>query len=232
MVKHKMRKLIFSLLTVCSISLHGTAQNLHWAQSIDVHSSNYIYDLVADGENNLVICGQFSGTVDFNPGPGIDTITAAGSGGRDIFLAKYDSAGNYLWAHAFGNAFLNDEGDRVAVDAAGNIFITGFWSGTADFNPDPVVTNNLSSGSGVRSRFLAKYDPDGNYLAAKNIGNSVGTLPSSRDAQTGLGCDSDGNVYVSGFYGTSLTLAPGTTLSVSGLSDNYFAKYDASRNLI
>src|SRR4030095_3435142 len=119
-----------------------------------------------------------------------------------------------------------------SVYSCGKYFIYGMWNGTVDFNPDPGIIDNLSSNNNSRSRFLAKYDPDGNFIAAKNVGNAVGSLPSSQDGQSGLGCDADGNVYMGGFYGTSLTLGPGVTLSVSGLSDNYFAKYNQQLDLI
>ena len=224
-------KITLTFILVFLQTFYLSAQNVHWGGAVNVTYNDNIFDLRADNDANLIICGQFSGTVDFDPGPGVAAMTATGTG-EDIFLAKYDSAGNYLWSHGFGTGFFYDECDRVAVDSSGNIFITGMWNGTIDFNPDPVVVNNLSSNNNSRSRFLAKYDAAGNYIEAKNVGNAVGTLPSSQDGQSGLGCDADGNVYMSGFYGTSLAIGPGTTLSVSGLSDNYFSKFDAQLNLI
>ena len=225
-----MKNLFLSILVLCPGML--CSQNVHWGGVLNVSFNDAIYDLRADNDNNLIICGQFSGTVDFDPGPGVANMTAAGTSGEDIFVAKYDSVGTYLWSHGFGTGFFNDECDRVAVDSAGNIFITGMWNGTIDFNPDSVISNPLTSNNNSRSRFLAKYDPDGNYIAARNVGNAVGYLPSSQDGQSGLGCDADGNVYMGGFYGTSLALGPGVTLSVSGLSDNYFAKYNAQLDLL
>lgn len=81
--------------------------------------------------------------------------------------------------------------------------ITGMWNGTVDFDPDPGNIFNVSSNNNSRSRFLAKYDANGNFVAAKNVGNAVGNLPSSQDGQSGLGCDDDGNVYMSGFLWNS-----------------------------
>ncbi len=112
------------------------AQNVHWGGVINVTFNDNIYDIQADKDNNLIVCGQYSGTVDFDPGPGIANMTAA-STGEDIFIAKYDSVGTYLWSHGFGTGFFYDECDRVAVDTSGNIFITGMWNGTIDFDPDP-----------------------------------------------------------------------------------------------
>lgn len=229
---NKYYTLLPSLTLLVLISFSGFSQNVKWGSVMNTTYDDYIQDLRVDKDKNLIICGAFSGTVDFDPGPGSAVLSTGSGSNGNIFLAKYDSLGNYLWAFQIGGGSFYDSGDRVAVDTSGNIFLTGMFASTADFNPSPSATFSLSSWSSGRSRFLAKYDPAGNFIAAKNVGNAVGNLPSSQDAQTGLGCDADGNVYMSGFYGTSLTLGPGVTLPAFGLSDNYFSKYDPQLNLI
>ena len=225
-----MKAFILLLVLVISPCVFLNAQNIRWAEVINNAFTDNIFDLQVDNVHNLVICGQFNGTVDFDPGPAVNAHTSAG--GADIFLAKYDSLGNYLWAHHFGTGFLTDEGDRLAIDSSGNIFLTGMFGSTVDFDPSPGNSATISSSGSNRSRFLAKYDASGNFIAVKHVGGAVGSLPSSQDGQSGLGCDAAGNVYMCGFYGTSLTLGPGVTLPVAGLSDNYFAKYDPQLNLL
>jgi|GEM_PF-3627393 len=222
-----MKKFIMLAVAVFFL-LHASAQNLQWATTINNTYNDYIYDIHADAEGSLYICGQFELTVDFDPGPGVASLTAVGNG-QDIFIAKYDTAGNYLWAHSFGTGFFYDHATRLASDPFGNVYMTGFFGSTVDFDPDSVNTFTLTASSG-RSRFLLKLDKDGNFVHAKKVGNAVGSLPSSQDSQTGLECDGAGNVYMCGFYGTTLMLDTGAagTLSVSGLSDNYFCKYDSS----
>jgi len=225
-----MKKIIYSiLLLLFSISL--SAQNVHWGGVLNNSYNDNIYDIKTDKDNSLIICGQFSGTIDFDPGPGTANLVTSVANNWDIFLAKYDSVGNYVWAKSYGSLFQFEDGDRIAVDTAGNIFMTGMFGGSVDFDPDAVNTAIISASGNNRARFLVKYDPAGNFIAVRHIGNAVGGLPSSQDGQSGIACDADGNVYVSGFYGTSLTLAPGTTLSVQGLSDNYLAKYNAQLDL-
>jgi hypothetical protein len=225
-----MKAFILLLVLVISPCVFLNGQNIRWAEVINNAFTDNIFDLQVDNDHNLVICGQFNGTVDFDPGPAVNAHTSAG--GADIFLAKYDSLGNYLWAHHFGTGFLTDEGDRLAIDSSGNIFLTGMFGSTVDFDPSPGNSATISSSGSNRSRFLAKYDVSGNFIAVKHVGGAVGSLPSSQDGQAGLGCDAAGNVYMCGFYGTSLTLGPGVTLPVAGLSDNYFAKYDPQLNLL
>jgi hypothetical protein len=106
--------LLLALLILPCVFLNG--QNIRWAEVINNAFTDNIFDLQVDNDHNLVICGQFNGTVDFDPGPAVNAHTSAG--GADIFLAKYDSLGNYLWAHHFGTGFLTDEGDRLAIDSA------------------------------------------------------------------------------------------------------------------
>jgi hypothetical protein len=227
-------KKYFTLLFLVCLFIEVHSQNVQWARSINITYNDYINDLQVDKDGSVIITGHFDGTVDFDPGPDTVNLTSAGVIGSDIFLAKYDSNGIFLWAHPFGNNFFNDDGDRVATDTAGNIFLTGFFLGNVDFDPDSTGIFIVGGGLSARSRFLAKYDRNGHFLYAKNVGNAVGTLPSSQDGQTGLGCDRDGNVYMSGFYGTSLTLGPegNGTLGCAGLSDNYFAKYDTALNFL
>ncbi len=224
-----MKQLLISFLLI--ITSQSFAQNIHWGHVINTTYLGRISDMESDKDYNLVVYGDFTGTVDFDPGPGTAIFTTTGTTDSDIFLAKYDSAGNFMWVHRFGIGFLYDEGDRVALDTSGNIFITGMFGNTVDFDPDLVNTASISSSGNNRARFLAKYAPDGDFIEVKHVGGAVGSLPSSQDGQSGLDCDADGNVYMSGFYGTSLTLGPGTTLGVQGLSDIYISKFDPQLNL-
>lgn len=183
-----------------------------------------------DATGNSYITGSFGGTVDFDPGPGTFNLTSppgpTGSLFNDIFVAKYDPSGSFLWALGVGSVLL-DGGDSIAVDGAGNSYVTGTFQGTADFDPGPGVVN-LTSGTGApppQVMFLAKYDTSGNLVWARAAtgDSSIGT---------GIGLDSSGNIYVTGdFNGTTdFDPGPGTfNLTAAGL-DIFVAKYDTSGN--
>ena len=82
--------------------------NFIWAGGFEGYSSaDYAYDIVVDFENNVLLCGDFGGVVDFNPGPEIDNMNV--TGGSNAFLIKLDENGNYQWGLSIGyyNHFVN-----------------------------------------------------------------------------------------------------------------------------
>jgi len=116
--------MFLTALFICSLAAPSTAQNPNfgWALSFGASSSDYALDVAVDGDGNSYSCGYFQGTVDFNPGLGTANLTSAGN--NDIFLAKYDSLGNYLWAIALGGS-SNDRAYELKLDTSNNIYITG-----------------------------------------------------------------------------------------------------------
>jgi hypothetical protein len=91
------------------------------ARGLAVHNSGY-----------ALVCGKFSGTVDFDPGPGIDEHTSDGA--YDVYLSKFDTNGSLIWARTWGG----DDAYGVAVDGVGNAYVTGYSSGAflSKFSPD------------------------------------------------------------------------------------------------
>ena len=79
----------------------------------------------------------------------------------DLFLAKYDPAGNYLWAISMGgDQYAN--GRRIVVDSVSNVYFIGFFSGTVDF--DPSADSTMFSCQGTRDAFVAKYNSLGELV--------------------------------------------------------------------
>ena len=102
--------------------------------------------------------GYFEGTVDFDPGIGVDWHTSNWI--RDIFLSKFDSTGTFLWAKTWGGT-IEDEGWDVAVDGLNNVYVTGFFGSTVDFDPGSGEDNHTSNG--YNDVFLSKFLPDGSW---------------------------------------------------------------------
>ena len=176
-----------------------------------------------DINGNVYIVGVFNLIADFDPS--ISSANLMYNGEYDIFLAKYDILGNYLWAIGIGSTKY-DKGTCVAVDSIGNVYITGYFQETVDFDPSAATANLTSTGNGGNI-FLAKYDVNGNYLWAKNIGGS-----GSGDGHS-LVLDHTGNICLAGSFSGTLDFDPsGSTanLSSSGNSDVFLAKYDTSGN--
>ena len=84
------------------------------------------YATKVDPSGNVYVTGAFTGTVDFDPGANAANLTATGVGG-DIYVAKYDGLGNYLWAFRLGGT-APDEGLAMALaPGGGGVYVTGRW---------------------------------------------------------------------------------------------------------
>ncbi len=125
--------------------------------------------VAVDGFGAVVVTGYFIGTVDFGGG----MLTSAGN--RDIFIVKFDASGNHLWSKRFGDAG-DDQGNSVAFDAAGNVFVTGKFFGTVNFGGGNLVAN-------VVDGFIVKFDAAGTHQWSKRFGNA--------DLEEGVGVATD-----------------------------------------
>ncbi len=133
-----------------------------WSERFGDCNWQNVVDAASDG-SNLVVTGGFESTLDF----GTTLITSVGA--RDLFVAKLDAAGTVLWARGFGDAG-EQFGYGIAVDPAGNVLVTGSFSGTIDFGGGPMVA---SVGADA---FLVKLDSSGNYLWARQFGIDGGQV--------------------------------------------------------
>jgi hypothetical protein len=206
------------------LAKYDASGNYVWAKSMGSTGADTGYAVAIDASGNSYITGTFIGTVDFDPGVGTQDLSAAG--GRDIYLAKYDGAGSYVWAKSMGGS-TNDVAYGVAIDAAGNSYITGSFMGTADFDPG-AGTQNLSAAGGA-DIFLAKYNASGNYVWAKSMNGA------SSEVCYSVAVDASGNSYITGHYAGTVDFDPGTgtsNLTAVGNNDGFLAKYDATGNYV
>src|SRR5674476_1418906 len=140
---------IFSVITLLFFSsLQAQNVSLVWAKNMGGASDDYVNSIAVDASGNVYTTGYFLGTVDFDPGAGTYNLTSAG--GYDIFIIKLDASGNFVWAKNMGasSGASSDQGFSIAVDASGNVYTTGLFTGTADFDPGAGTYNLTSAGSG------------------------------------------------------------------------------------
>ena len=166
--------------------------------------------------------------MDFDPGPAEAFVSTNGL--VDIFVAKYTTDGEFVWAFNVGSndSMLADQGIALAADNLGSIYVTGLFQGSdVDFDPVPGSTNLSSHGS--TDIFLAKYSVDGVLSYAFNIGGA------SSDIGIGLGVDGSGNPHLTGLIsGTEVDFDPGPEplmLSSNGGNDVFVAKYNQRLNM-
>ncbi len=124
--------------------------------------------MAVDSSGNVYTAGMFYGTVDFDPGSGTENRTSAG--GAAAYLLKLDSSGDYAWVAVFGNS-QTDTAQGVAVDSSGNVYVTGYFEGTVDFDPGSGTDNHTSTGS--KDVFVLKLDSSGDLVWAKSFGGSA-----------------------------------------------------------
>ncbi len=194
--------------------------NYVWSNSVGGLNHDMGCSIDIDDDYNIYVTGNFFGTVDFDPS--IDTANLTPNNGSDVFIIKYDNVGNFLWANNFGGEFLN-QGKSIKIDNLGDIYVTGYFTGTCNFdNSDSII--NLSSEAYI---FIAKFDQSGNYLWAKGIGSG---------SANSIAVDNSGNTYITGSFSGELDFDPSTNTAI--LTSNYWgvdifmAKYDADGNYI
>jgi hypothetical protein len=143
-----------------------------WAKCLNGLPINYISDLDADVTGNIYGCGYFDGTVDFDPGAG--NFDLGSSGKKDIFLLKLNKEGDFVWAVKMGGS-ADDEPNSLKVNANKNIYATGKFNGTVDFDPGTGVLN-LSSG-GIIDMFELKISQTLTGLLTKAQSNCIRIYP-------------------------------------------------------
>ena len=149
-----LRRILTLALTV-SVLLFGEAapaqaQDFVWARAMGGTSDDSPGGMTLDGSGNVHTVGGFSGTADFDPGPGTFNLTSAGN--QPSFVSKLDSSGNFVWARAMGgDAF------HVALDGSGNVHIVGEFTITNDFDPGAGTFNLTPAGS--FDIFVVKLEP-------------------------------------------------------------------------
>ena len=202
------------------VAKYSAAGAYQWAFRLGGNNIDTGWSIAVDGIGNVHVTGFFSGTADFDPGAGTANLVSASV---DVFVAKYNAAGAYQWAFSIGGTGGGDEGKDIALDGSGNVYVTGSFTGTADFDPGAGTANLTSAGS--RDIFIAKYTAGGAYLWAFNIGSGGGDLGQA------ITLDGSANVYVTGYFQGSADFDPGagtTNLVSTGGTDVFVSKYNAA----
>jgi hypothetical protein len=134
------------------------------------------------------------------------------------------------WAKQMNSNSDNSMGMGITNDAAGNVYVTGRFGGTVDFDPGPNTFNMTASG--ITDVFVTKMDPAGNLIWAKQWGSASTEI----DQGVSIAVDAAGNVYSTGIFGGNTDFDPGTGTSflnyAGGWSDIYISKLDASGNFV
>ena len=194
------------------VAKYDTSGTFQWATSIGGTRTEHGRGIATDSGGNVYVTGYYSGS---SITIGSTILTNAGS--NDAFVAKYDTSGTFQWAESI-SGMGDGGGSAIATDSGGNVYVTGYYNGSI------TIGSTTLTSAGSYDAFVAEYDTSGTVLWATSIGGT------SSDSGRGIATDSNGNMYVTGEYGGTLTIGS-TTLTSAGSYDAYVVKYSPPKNL-
>ncbi|HRI60072.1 MAG TPA: SBBP repeat-containing protein, partial [Saprospiraceae bacterium] len=205
-----------------------SAGNLVWAKQFGGKQLESANNLTIDPNGNIYLIGSFQDTIDFDLGPGVANLATPL---KDIFVLKLNAAGDFVWAVQTLTLDITIQmGTAIAVDAAGNVYTTGDFRKTVDFDPGPGEYALTATGTnGAGDVFIQKLDADGKFVWTKQIGGE------GYDSGTAITTDADGNVYTTGYYRDDMDFDPGPGVDskyMSGKADIFIVKLDAGGNYV
>jgi hypothetical protein len=161
----------------------------------------------ADSAGYIYVSGALAGQGDFDPGPGIYYLNSTSTWGCDAFVVKVDVSGNFIWAETFGvtstSSYHNTYCRSMVADESGNVYLTGDFSGTEDFDPGTNTFNMTSFSFSNDDVYVIKLDANGNFAWAKRIG---GTPTENGES---IEIDNAGNVWTAGSFSYTVDFDPG-----------------------
>jgi len=186
---------------------------------------DYGWSVATDASGNVLVTGSFQGTVDFDPGPATQNITAVAF--LDFFVIKLDPLGNLIWIKTIGGS-QSEVGVSMVTNSNNDILVVGEFAGTVDFDPNAGISN-LTSNSSFSDMFILHLDANGNLIWAKSVGGT------GADEARSIAIDNNNSFFILGNFQGTIDLDPGvgTTTKVSGGDyDVFIQKFDANGNLV
>lgn len=198
----------------------STIGNAVWGKEFGGSGNAYLNTIKVDNTNAVYLGGTFSDNIDFDPGASTYSLTSL-STSYDCFISKLNASGGFLWTKQIGGA-NDDEYGGLDLDPANNIYSTGYFEGSCDF--DPGFGNATLNSAGLYDIFMSKLDNNGNYISSHNIGSS--------DNDGGLAIAiKNNNIYATGVFGATVDFDPSaasntlTALQSPNTSDLYYFKW-------
>lgn len=206
---------------------YNTQGVLLWAKLIfSQTANNHIRDLGIDSNNNVYLVGTFKGTIDFDPGPGVFNMTQLNLYDlEEIFIEKLDSNGNFVWAKQISDTTSVAKNPSFRVTEQGDIFITGNFYGTIDF--DPNIGVHLMS-TNLDNAYLLKLNTNGEFIWAKQIegATNIGVRTTS---------DIENNLYLIGQFHDTIDADPNAGiyhLAGTSYTNIFIIKLNSNGNFI
>ncbi|MCI5054475.1 MAG: gliding motility-associated C-terminal domain-containing protein [Flavobacteriales bacterium] len=205
-----------------------SAGNFIWVKTFGADKSDMGTDIAIDDFGNVYATGRFQRMVDFDPGIGTFNLTG-GSWTPDIFVLKLDINGNFVWADAMTGPG-HDVGSRIDLDASNNVYVTGIYSETVDFDPDTGVFIMNAIFSSIRHDiFILKLDDSGAFVWAKSIGGKDSEFVND------IIIDPNGDILLTGYFADTVDFDPSSSVKnmyATWPPDIFLCKLDSAGDLI
>jgi Beta-propeller repeat len=185
-----------------------------WAVSAGGLAYHDGYSIAVDSSGNSYVTGRFSGVASF----GSTTLTSNGT--YDLFVAKLDRGGKFVWAVSAGGTWGIDAGTSIAVDSSGHIYVTGYLQDTTTFGSTTLTQK------GAVTVFVAKLDSGGEFIWAVSAECLYFAMGYS------IALDGLGNSYVTGSFVGTATFGDTPLVSSEGLLNSFVAKLDSSGKFV
>lgn len=208
-----MKTLLPFALALLSV-LEASSQNLSlsWVKQFGGPSNMTPLGMAKDPSGAIITSGFIEGVTDFDPGP--ESNPASTNGLKDAYISKLNSNGDYVWSVAFGGSG-NDLAYDVATDVAGNVYCTGEFTGTVNFNPQGTAAN-LTAFFGYNA-FIVKYSASGQFQWVKKFGGASSGYESGRN----ISIDGSGNIITTGQFYDLVDFDPNSGVATTGLVSSY-----------
>lgn len=206
-------RIITFILLLISTYAFSQEPSWEWAKSnggVDIENGNFI---TADSKGDVIVIGQFN-----SPSITFGNNTLVNSGFFDVYIVKYDSKGEVIWAKSFGGDGI-DFPTVVCTNSTDNIIVTGYFN-----SPRIIIENDTLNNAGAMTNdvFLVNFDSDGNYLWAESIGGN------NDDLGYGVTTDANNTIYIGGYYDTDTLYFGDDFLINNGGDDAFVCKFSST----
>ena len=209
------------------VAKYNRSGKYQWAFGLTPDSSNFYFyphhlNLAVDKSENIYLSGGFSDSLDLDPSPQSAVLK---TNFRSIFLAKYNVNGEYQWSFELGMKMFYFGGFDLEIDSNDDVYISGYFKDTVDFDPGPGKVN-LSSIDFNKNRFVAKYNQQKELKEVFNI--SRRDFPFYHNGTNGKRIIAkSGDLYIAGIFSDTADFdpGPGTVDLTAGGYSLYLAKY-------
>ncbi len=217
-------KKITVFLPLILLTFFLNAQSFEWGGTYGGSGEDVLRDMHTDAAGNTYSTGYFTDTADFDISASEANLTS--NGFYDVFVLKTNNEGGYEWAVNVGGESF-DYGVGITTDTDGNVYVTGYYDGTVDFDPGAGVANITAIGGG--DIFILKLNADGEFLWAKSVGGT------GYEESTAIAVSSTGTVTVLGYFYEPADFNPGPDefiLTSEGASDTFLVNLDTNGDFI